>query len=247
MARWSAAAAGAATLLLLAGCASATSGSDGSPGERTAVEPLTRDVRCWSHGFTINLDSYAEVLPNTLFAVGRSDDEPEPVTPLVVVGHVVEVSAGRAWAPGPNSISSDGTEVPFDHPRALWKTVHAEVAVDEVLADPEDADRSSVTVQFTLNGYEDLAAAEAQLVDGQRLVLPLYQWAGTDYRPDMWSVGTGGAPLVAEVDDEGRLSLPCAPDGEEERLLRDTSTLGQLRAAVDDPVRVRHVRPLLIA
>lgn len=107
---------------------------------------------------------------NTLFTYADTDDEPHPLTPLVVVGRVVDVEAGMAWG-----AMGDGNQLPFDDPRALWKSVHAVVVVDEVLGDVDDESPEQVLIIFALNGDESLEAARGELVSDQQLMLPLYK------------------------------------------------------------------------
>lgn len=176
---------------------------------------------------------------NTLFTYADTDDEPHPLTPLVVVGRVVDVEAGMAWG-----AMGDGNQLPFDDPRAFWKSVHAVVVVDEVLGDVDDESPEQVLIIFALNGDESLEAARGELISDQQLMLPLYKWAGTDYNPALWAVGPGNEHLVAEVGVDGYLRLPCVPSRTADRLLRDVPTLESLRAVAARPAKVRRVIPV---
>ena len=152
---------------------------------------------------------------------------------------MVAVVPGRAWV-------DEDDVVPFDDPAALWKQVHATVAVEEVLgaSDGVVPPEEEVLVAFTLDGDEDEAMAQHQLVNDQLLVLPLLQWEGTDYLPDLWSVGPGNASMVAEVDDDGELLLPCVSERNSDRLLTGLESLEALREAARRPERVIRKEPV---
>lgn len=245
-----------AFLTAISGC-----GSPGisAPEDVTAVpgaskSPETRDVRCWgpfSDDVAANLESLADVLPNTLVKYRGSDAPAESMTTLVVTGRIVDVVPGRAWAAGEDEADddrSDGTVVPFDDPDALWKHVHATVVVEEVLgASGAKQQREEVLVAFTLGGSEQAAMARDQLVGDDLVVFPLVQWSGTDYLPDLWSVGPGNASLVAEVRNDGALSLPCLSKRNSERLLAGVGSLAALRDVALRPERVIAKKPLYLA
>ncbi|MDQ3485790.1 MAG: hypothetical protein M3445_10345 [Actinomycetota bacterium] len=126
--------------------------------------------------------------------------------------------------------------------------MHATVAVDEVLgASAAKQQREEVLVALTLGGSEQGAMARDQLVSDELLVLPLVQWSGTSYLPDLWSVGPGNASLVAEVGDDGALSLPCLSKRNGERLLADVGSLAALRDVALRPERVIAKKPLYLA
>ncbi len=143
-------------------------------------------------------------MPNTLVKVRGTAAAAKPLTPLVVVGRIVSVRPGRAWRAGDESEDAGGSDreaVLFTDPTAVWKTVHATVAVEEVLGaeDPSAVRATEVTVAFTLEGYEAAGPARRQLVSDQLLVLLLFQWSGVDYEPGLWAVGPANLSLIAEV------------------------------------------------
>ena len=247
MNRGRAVAAAGCLLLVVTGCGV---DSQSDPVVGIEVGHIDRDVRCWTmDGATASVSSVADVLPNTLFDFGK-DAKPRPLTPLVVVGRIVEVTEGPAWRGAEGHAQPDGHDgvvVPFDDPRALWKFVHATVEVDELLSGAESEAPATVTVTFTLDGDESLTGAREQLLTGQTLVLPLYQWAGTDYDPTVWAVGPSNGSLVMEVHADGSLSLPCVSMGEASRLTMDVDTLRELRLASEEPEQVRTVAPVALA
>jgi len=191
------------------------------------------------------------VLPNTLVKVRGTAAAAKPLTPLVVVGRIVSVHPGRAWRAGDEREDADGSDreaVPFTDPTAVWKTVHATVAVEEVLGAEDPPVRTTqVTVAFTLEGFEGAGPARRQLVSDQLLVLPLFQWSGVDYEPDLWAVGPANLSLIAEVGADGALSLPCLPKRHAKRLTDDVTSLTDLRAAAQAPRRYVEIEPMFIA
>lgn len=145
----------AALVACLAGCGSGedaeTVRSADAEVTRSAEAAMSRDALCWTlpgHGSAGVVDTLADVLPNTLFKEVGSPDPPAPLTPLVVVGRVVDVTAGRAWA-APNSASDEhqgGPVIPFDDRRAMWKVVHATVEVEEILGSADGMEPAQVLV-----------------------------------------------------------------------------------------------------
>lgn len=178
--------------------------------------------------------SLRDVLPNTRFRVRGSKEPARPLTPLVVVGEVVGVAPGPGW-------TESGDRVGFDDDAALWKQVHATVAVEEVIGSAGwTAD--TVTVAFPLHPSEPLEEAGRVLAGTGRMVLPLRREDGARDAADVWSVGPAAAVLLAQVGPEGRLALPCVPPRRATRLLIDVPTLADLRQAATAPVRVKVVR-----
>lgn len=220
--------AGVLVAAVLAGC--------GSPLPRVVERPAAGSVPCGWHeeGALAGLRSFRDVLPNTRFRERGSADPPTPLTPLVVVGEVVDVSAGPGW-------TEAGDRVEFDDEAVLWKHVHATVSVVEVIGSAGWAS-DTVTVAFPLEPAEQLQPARERLEDMGRLVLPLSRGAEVEYAPDVWSVGPPNAVLLAEVEAGGRLELPCVGPQRAARLLVDVPTLEELRRAAAAPLRVRVVR-----
>lgn len=181
-------------------------------------------------------DSLVEVLPNMRY---RSPFGGGLVTlsDAVVVGHVTGVRPGHAHYWPADAEDRPPVEVPFDDPRALSRTVHAEVAVTEVLAG--QVTQKTVVVGFgvgTSRQAFDLMAAGLPALGEMVLFLesdsPVYAHdAAVDY-----GVAEDGAMLV-EIGDGGRLSLPAIEPYRVERLLSATPTLDGLRAAARQPTR----------
>ena len=85
----------------------------------------------------------------------------------VVVGHVTSVSPGRAFHYEDDEHST--TEVPFDDPRAMWRTAHAEVAVTEDLSG--QAQEGTIVVGVGVGPSFDVLAAGLPALGDLVLVL----------------------------------------------------------------------------
>jgi hypothetical protein len=178
--------------------------------------------------------SYADVLPNTRFRTAGTREAALPLTPLVVVGQVVDVRPGTAW-------DARGERVPFDADEAAWRQVRATVTVTEVLGSAGWA-ATTVTVAFPLGAGEDYDSARSRFLAKGARVLPLYRWEGAE--TGLWGVGPVHAVLVADVAADGTLTLPCVTARRAARLLAEVPTLEALRAAAAGPVRERVVAPV---
>ena len=177
-------------------------------------------------------ESLTEFLPNTTYLVRNGTRT--TLTDAVVVGHVTSVSPGRAFHYDDDEHST--TEVPYDDPRAMWRTAHAQVAVTEVLGGQVPGD--TLVVGFVVGPS---SAAFDLLASGLPALGDLVFFLGTssavyDYEPDIWSVAMDGA-VLAEVEADGRLTLPAAEPYLAEQWLAQTPTLDSLRAAAQQPAR----------
>jgi hypothetical protein len=178
-------------------------------------------------------ESLVEFLPNRQYLVRNGTLT--TLTDAVVVGHVTSVSPGRAhdW---PEDIEPDGVEVPFDDPRAMSRTVHAEVAVTEVLAGEVATDTIVVGFAFGASTPFDVIA------DGLPALgeVVFFLYAGSPvyaYDPGVWSVAEDGA-VLAEVESDGRLTFPAVEPYRAEQWRVVTPTLDSLRVAAREPARV---------
>lgn len=175
-------------------------------------------------------DSLVEFLPNTQFLARNG--ALVTLSDAVVVGHVTSVVPGRAFHYSDEAHST--TEVPFDDPRAMWRTAHAEVVVTEVLAG--QVTEGTIRVGVGVPPSFDVLAAGLPALGDLVLFLdsssPVY-----DYEPGLWSVAFDGEAM-AEVEPDGRLSLPAVEPYFAERWLAVTPTLDSLREAARQPVRV---------
>ncbi|SDF92808.1 hypothetical protein SAMN05660662_3885 [Blastococcus aurantiacus] len=182
---------------------------------------------------SISPASLAEYLPNRRYRVINGDVA--TLTDAVVVGHVTSVSPGRAFY-APEEDETSTIEVPFDDPRAMWRTAHARLTVTEVLGGQvtDGTIRVGFVVGTSATSYDVLAAGLPALGD---LVLFLESSSPVhDYEPDLWSVASNGA-MLAEIESDGRLTLPALEPYQVEPFLAVNPTLDSLRAAAQEPPR----------
>ena len=201
-----------------------------------------------------DLASVSELLPNTQYrsSPGVSGSRTE----AVVVGRFTAVEPGRGYVvPEPDGPSD--LPVAFDDPAALYRTVHARVAVERVVAG--DVRTDTVLVGFTVRGAESdsdsehwptLETVEEGLPALGRVILFLDDYFHPDdpsvhglasYYGAAMSYHGPSYAFLGQVDEDGSLRLPLLPPGEAERLLADTPTLEALQDAAREPVEVIEV------
>lgn len=191
-----------------------------------------------------------ELLGNTVYS---TDGRPAtPLTDAVVRGTVVDVDPGYGFvaaegAPAGAEIVGDGAKVGFDDPRAVWRTQHLSVRVDEVLSGDATAGQV-IRVGLAVGGSADTDASK--LSQGLRSLGEAVWFLRKDspvfaYDPTLFAdVEDGG--MIAVVDDSGDLTLPFADPAWAERLTRDAPTLGTLRSAARRPRRVVRFEPATV-
>ena len=154
----------------------------------------------------------------------------------VVVGHVTSVSPGHAHYWPEDAEDRPPVEVPFDDPRAMSRTIRAEVVITEVIAG--QATEDTVVVGFGLGTGTPLEVpAEGLPAMGDMVFVleddsPVYDHDAAV----QWSVAEDGAAL-AEVGPDGRLSAPTVEAYRLEKFLGATPTLDDLRTAGREPTR----------
>lgn len=142
--------------------------------------------------------SLADLLPNRHFSIEGA--APEPLTAGVAIGVITDVAPGRAYviegddAPG-------GTEVDFNDPKALWRTVDVTLELDK--AHGNSLGRVS-TVRFGLpvSGGEDVEAISAGLEEMGRVIVVLDEPGAFEYDPALHPVHWDGV-FLAPVDEAG--------------------------------------------
>lgn len=189
--------------------------------------------------------SLDELLGNVSFSL---DGVPaKPITDLVVVGHVVAAEPGLGFVPRgsiPDTagrVVGDGVSVPFDDPRALWRTQHLTVQVDETLSGAVKPGQA-ITVGLAVNGSRDTDAATVGrgLKEMGRAVWFLTRRSPVfAYDPHIYAdVADGG--LIAPVATDDRLTLPFGDPATSHALLSDGPTLTRLRrGSQSGPTTVR--------
>ena len=149
----------------------------------------------------------------------------------VVLGTVVGGGFGVAYrlpdGDGPSGAPDDGqTRVEEDSPDAAWKTVHVQVKVESHL-DPGQGGPDQVTAGFVVAPKVSSERFVRGLTGFGRVVLFLDAGSPVfDYDPSVLAVGREGS-LVAQVADDGRLSVPFMEA--EPEVMRDSETLDALR------------------
>ena len=179
-------------------------------------------------------ESLIDLLPNTKFQVG--DAPARALSESVVVGRFVVVERGRAFFTAGDEDPRTSAEE-FDDPRVQWRTVHANLEVEQTIAGKQ---RDRVTVGFSFVGRSpDFEEIDEGLRDFGRVVLFLSKSSVFRYDPDVLGTVQDGS-LVGLIDEDGDISLPLAGDAAG-RLLNGASSVDQLVEAAERPERVIRV------
>jgi hypothetical protein len=192
----------------------------------------------------------ADLAPNTLY---RTVDGTEGVqTDVVLAGRFTAVEPGIGRVVSDDDGANDRA-VEFDDPSAMYRTVHAQLVVDTVVAGESQPGR--VLVGFLVRGsksdwdhlptFEE--ARDGLPTLGRVVVFLSKDTARYAYDPSVHGVafrhsssdpGYSEYPLLGQVGTDGRLDFPMLPSGEAERLTAPTPTLDALVAAGREPERV---------
>ncbi len=180
-------------------------------------------------------ESLVEYLPNTTYLVRNG--AMVTLSDAVVVGHVTSVSPGHAHDWPADAEDRPPVEVPFDDPRALSRTIHAEVAVTEVLAGRITEDTVVVGFGWGTETPFDVAARGLPALGNVLLFLEEDSPVFAHDRAVQYGVAENGA-LLAEIDAGGRLTFPALEPYWADQFLARNPTLDSLRAAAQEPPRV---------
>lgn len=164
-----------------------------------------------------------ELLPNTAYQ--HPTGQRETLTDLVVIGHIVEVEKGIGFVvPGGDAPSGQPTS--FDDPKALWRTVHFRVDVDQTAGGSQRP--RSVQVGLAFGVDSDFAKIAAGLQGLGRVVLFLQKNSPVlAYDSSLYSVVEDGN-LIATVGADGTLALPILDSERASQLLSTTPRLDRL-------------------
>jgi hypothetical protein len=198
----------------------------------------------------LRIGDYSDItalLPNVIY---KRDGQAKTAADRVLNGKVVAVEPGRAFDDfdeGPGAEQTKDTprhqELDFDDPAADWRTVHLTVDVLEQIGHSSD---TSETVRVGLAvGGSNIARLRKELTGARSYVFFLQRNSAVfAYDRTIYATARDGT-LLTEVHDDCTLSLPRLDgnDAEEARWLSRARTLGQLKAAAEEPESVREVRP----
>jgi len=171
----------------------------------------------------------SELTSNHKYQVG--DQAPSPATEAVVVGRVTDVRPGRAFTV-PGGDAPGGTLTDFDDRDAQWRTFHLTVDITETISGAVKADPPTVGLAF--GPSTQLETVRKDLTAMGEMVFFLNRTPVFGYDDTVYGTVADGA-LLAPVDSSGRLSLPALSADESRDLLRQGSTVTELRTAAKEP------------
>ena len=216
---------GAAAVLLAAALTSSCStGSDGAQGFVPGVQS-----RQDAAGRANPYENLSELLDNTRYTVGGRP--PHPATVAVVTGRFLGLAPGRAFTVEGDD-APDGTQIGFDSPDALWRTMHARFAVEQVISGSVSG--QEITVGLAFPAQSDLDPIRKDLLDLGPVALFLERSPVFGYDATLYSVVLDGG-LIAPIDAMGGLSLPALAPSEAEKLLRESRSVEALKAKARGP------------
>ncbi|MDF2146875.1 hypothetical protein [Knoellia sp. p5-6-4] len=213
-----------AVLLAAALTSSCSTGSDGAQGFVPAAQSH-RAAAARVHPY----ENLSELLDNTQYTVGGRP--PHPATVAVVTGRFLGLAPGRAFTVEGDD-APDGTEIGFDGPDALWRTMHAKFAVDQIISGRVSG--QEVTVGLAFPAQSDLDPIRKDLLDLGPVALFLDRSPVFGYDATLYSVVLDGG-LIAPIDVMGGLSLPALAPSEAEKLLRESRSVEALKAKARGP------------
>jgi len=216
-----------AVFLAVALTSSCSTGSDGAQGLVPAAQS-----RQDAAGRANPYEDLSELLGNTQYTFG--DRPPHPATVAVVTGRFIGLAPGRAFTVEGDE-APDGTEIGFDSPDALWRTMHARFAVDQIISGSVSG--HEITVGLAFPAQSDLDPIRKDLLDLGPVVLFLDRSPVFGYDATLYSVVLDGG-LIAPIDAMGGLTLPAVAPSEEEKLLRESRSVEALKARARGPQAV---------
>lgn len=167
-------------------------------------------------------ESLTDLLPNRTYRMGEGPTWSYSTS--VIQGRITAVEPGRAYSA---KDSPNGESVPFDSSDAAWRTFHATIAVDKVIAGR--ALTSDERVGFAFGPDVSSEDAARQLKDLGTVVLFLRDSPVFAYAPNVLGSAWDGE-LIAQVNDGGNLTLPVLEKNEEGQLVR-TASVAELETA----------------
>jgi hypothetical protein len=144
-------------------------------------------------------------------------------TSAVVIGRVADVRAGRGFSHKDDAPKS--TEVAFDSPEALWRTVEVTVAVEQGWGKVTGQDK--VTFAVVIDRGANATAAMSGLRALERVFVVLDRQGRYAYSPGLYSIGHSG-DLLGTVDAQGNIQLPVMENSA--KFMKGLDTVAELRA-----------------
>jgi hypothetical protein len=165
--------------------------------------------------------SLAEMLPSQQFSVNGGPAVSR--TSAMVVGRVADVREGRGFAHKDDAPKS--TEVGFDSPEALWRTVEVTVAIEQGWG--KAAGQEKLTFAVVIDRGANATAAVNGLRALERVFVALDRQGRYDYSPGLYSISHSG-DLFGTVDAQGNIRLPVMENSA--AFMKGLDTVAELRA-----------------
>ncbi len=145
--------------------------------------------------------SLAEMLPSQQFSVNGGPAASR--TSALVIGRIADVRAGRGFSHKDDAPSS--TEVGFNSPQALWRTVEVTATVEQAWG--KVAGQTKVTFAVVIDRGANATTAINGLRSLDRIVVVLDRQGRYAYAPSLYSISHSG-DLFGTVDAQGNIQLP---------------------------------------
>lgn len=227
-----------AAAALLAGCT--VSVADSVPASDSASTVQARDYvfaameqRTSSQDGEWVEDSLDDLLPQQEFSIdGAAADS---LAEGIVFGTVTNVAPGRGYMIE-GADAAEGTEIPFDDSRALWRVIVLTVKTDTKLG---DIDPKTIEVGVVIDGGLDTKAARAGYLALGRVALVLNEPGKYAFDETLYSVRQSGA-LLGVVSKNGTISFP-AMGAESTEFLDGLDTVAEVVAGAKEDTEVVEV------
>lgn len=170
-----------------------------------------------------------QILPNRQYK--EPGQPPRQFSDRVVIGEFVDAQPGRARGP-------EGERVDFDSRDASTRTVHFEFRVDESFG-ADGPNPAKIGIAF--DSKTDFARVRRGFTERGKTVVFLTTSPVFAYDENLAAVVEDGA-IIADVDSEGRLSLPFIAGGRAASMLERVDTLEELRHEAQKPTRTIPIR-----
>ncbi len=165
--------------------------------------------------------SFAEMLPSQRFSVNGGPEAGR--TSALVIGRIADVRAGRGFAHKDDVPSS--TEVGFNSPHALWRTVEVTVTVEQAWGKVAGQDKVTFAVVIDRGANATVAINGLRSLD--RVVVALDRQGRYGYAPSLYSISHSG-DLFGTVDAQGNIRLPVMENATE--FMKGLDTVAELSA-----------------